>query len=109
MHIRQWKPFRTGIGNMLFSRNIKQNEKAKEYRCVKPFALDRIDEDGFAVWGYPVIIERGTIFTKCDAPLVVAVAPAVRLENANGMWIEIHPDTLELHFEEVAVHGSPAK
>ena len=94
---------------MLFNSKIERNKEAKEYRCVKPFALDRIDEDGFAVWGYPVIIERGTIFTKCDAPLVVAVTPAVRLENASGMWIEIHLDMLELHFEEVAPHGLPAK
>lgn len=77
----------------------------KKYRCIKQFALDRYDDDGFFVPGAPMIVEEGSIFEEwSDNPwdyLIVAAPPAVHLENSDGIWIEIHPDTLALHFEEV--------
>lgn len=76
--------------------------KLKKYRCIKQFALDRYDDDGFFIPGDPLIIEKGAIFEVCgNDHLIAAAPPAVHMESDEGFWIEIHPDTLELRFEEV--------
>lgn len=76
----------------------------KRYRCIKRFALDRYDDNGEEVWGEPLIIDDGMIFDEVNlisTGLIVASHPTVHLENKYGLWIEIHPDTLVSHFEEV--------
>lgn len=74
----------------------------KRYRCKERFALDRYAEDGRYIPGMPMIIEEGMEFNLRNY-LFIAKPPAVHLEAVHDdLWIEIHPDTLALHFEEVA-------
>lgn len=76
----------------------------KHYRCKERFALDRYADDGGFVPGMPMIIEEGMEFTHDPHDyLFIARPPAVHLEAVHDdLWIEIHPDTMALHFEEVA-------
>lgn len=78
----------------------------KKYRCIKPIALDFYDEDG----GYAerqLLVNIGDIYEydeKSPDPLEIACEPAVHLHSARSGerdWIEIYPDTLTEHFEEM--------
>lgn len=73
------------------------------YKCIKPLLLDRYDDDGFLEEENAVQIEVGEVFEvdsdTCDY-LLIADKPALRLESTRH-WIEIYPDTLAEHFEEV--------
>lgn len=72
----------------------------RKYRCIKPIAVQRYDEDGYWMPDQAFVVEPGAEFTK-NGMLFVASPPAVRLEGADGLWMEIHPDALVEHFEEV--------
>lgn len=71
----------------------------RKYRCIKAFSVPKYDKDGYRT-GEQVNVEPGMEFTK-NGMLFLADPPAVRLEAADGTWIEIYPDKLEEHFEEV--------
>lgn len=72
----------------------------RKYRCVKPLIVQRYDEEGYHMPGQAISVAPGTEFTK-NGMLFLADPPAVRLEGADGLWMEIGPETLEAHFEEV--------
>ena len=75
----------------------------KRYKCIKPLLLDSYDDDGFLEEENAMQIEVGEVYEMdddtCDY-LLIASKPALRLENARN-WIEIYPDTLAEHFEEL--------
>ena len=75
----------------------------KRYKCIKPLFLDRYDDNGFLEEEDAMVIEVGEVYEvdddTCDY-LLIADKPALRLENERH-WIEIYPDTLAEHFEEV--------
>ena len=54
----------------------------------------------FKMSGKAIEIKPGTELVA-GGTLFLAAPPAVRLEGPNGLWIEIHPDTLRRHFQEV--------
>ena len=72
----------------------------KKYRCIKPLTVPRYDEDGYWMGGQAIEIHHGTELVA-GGPLFLAVPPAVRLSGPDGLWIEINPDTLRRHFQEV--------
>lgn len=75
----------------------------KRYKCIKPLLLDRYDDNGFIEEDDAMLIEVGEVFDVDEEDsdyLVIASKPALRLENAR-YWMEIYPDTLAEHFEEV--------
>ena len=75
----------------------------KRYKCIKPLLLDRYDDNGFFEEENALQIEVGEVYEMdddtCDY-LLIASKPALRLKNARR-WIEIYPDTLAEHFEEM--------
>lgn len=73
----------------------------RKYVCVKPLPLEQYDEEGYWMPGQAIIVEPGTELTESSRPLSLANPPAVRLERADGLWIEIYPDTLSKHFKEL--------
>lgn len=73
----------------------------RKYRCVKPLVVQRYDEDGYHQPGQAITVEPGTELVK-NGMLFLADPPAVRLEGPDGLWMEIGPETLAEHFEEVS-------
>ena len=72
----------------------------RKYRCIKPLVIQQYDEEGFHMPGQAITIEAGMMFKK-RGQLMLAVPPAVRLEGADGLWLELSAKTVEAHFEEV--------
>ena len=72
------------------------------YKCIKPLLLDRYDDNGFLEEENATQIEVGEVFEVDDESdyLLIAKKPALRLESTRH-WIEIYPDTLAEHFEEL--------
>lgn len=70
------------------------------YRCVKPLTVGQYNETGDRMPGQHIRIEPEMRLIKMGT-LSLADPPAVRLEGPDGLWIEIYPDTLAEHFEEV--------
>lgn len=74
----------------------------KRYKCVKPLLLDSYDPDGFLEEENSTLIEVGEVFEVDEESdyLLIANKPALRLDSPRH-WIEIYPDTLAEHFEEI--------
>lgn len=72
-----------------------------DYICKKGLALKKYDDDGFATDEY-IDIEIGDVYHKVDSPLFISTAPAIRLEDDDGNWIEIQPETFREYFDEAA-------
>lgn len=73
----------------------------KRYRCVKPLTMERYDEEGYWQPCQRITVETGAEFGISQKPLMIAAAPAIRIEGANGLWVELLPETLAEHFEEI--------
>lgn len=71
------------------------------YRCVKPLKMERYDEDGYWQPCQAITVAVGTVLQISSRPLMIAAAPAVRLEGVDGLWVELMPETLVEHFEVV--------
>lgn len=71
----------------------------KRYRCKVPLLVERYDDKGYCVVGQTVMVQVGTVMESSDR-FLIAAPPSVRLEGC-GMWLEIGPETLKKHFEEV--------
>lgn len=79
----------------------------KKYRCIRALVLDSCDDDSGLVENERTEVAIGDIY-ECDEqhqePLLAAAKPAVHLERNHGdvrSWIEVYPDTLVKHFEEI--------
>lgn len=79
----------------------------KKYKCKKPLILDKYDDDGFLIENEQAIVEIGEVFETCEEyeeRLLVICKPAIHLEKVHEnicSWIEIYPETLAEHFEEM--------
>ena len=71
----------------------------KKYRCKEPMMVERYDDEGYCLVGQTMTVQVGTVM-EISANLEIAAPPSVRLEGC-GMWLEIGPETLKKHFEEV--------
>lgn len=72
----------------------------RKYRCSKVLVVQKYDEDGYWLPGQAITVEPGAELVK-NGMLFLAEPPAVRLEGPDGLWMEISPETLAEHFEEV--------
>ena len=75
---------------------------AKQYKCIKQLVLDYYESDGFCT-DETMTIEAGEIFEANNRyPYnIVCGNDCIHLENDDGRWLEIYPDTLSEHFVEV--------
>ena len=75
---------------------------AKQYNCIKQLVLDYYESDGFCT-DETMTVEIGEIFEAHNKyPYnIVCGADCIHLENDDGRWVEIYPDTLYEHFVEV--------
>lgn len=71
------------------------------YKCIKGFSLEKCDDDGFTIENKYVDIEKGSNWFIPDNADYRFIGGEVRLENEEGVWIEITTDTLKEHFEYV--------
>lgn len=71
------------------------------YKCIKGFSLEEYDDDGFTIENKYVDIEKGSNWFIPDDADYRFIGGEVRLENEEGVWIEITTDTLKEHFEKV--------
>lgn len=71
------------------------------YKCIKGFSLEEYDDDGFTIENKYVDIEKGSNWFIPDDADYRFIGGEVRLENEEGVWIEITTDTLKEHFEYV--------
>lgn len=73
----------------------------KNYICIKPLQLECYDNDGFVVENKYVEIGKGEVFQDDELKFrCVGGEDSIRLEN-DTQWIEITPETLKEHFEEI--------
>lgn len=78
--------------------------KKYAFICTKAFSIEICDDDGF--WtGEFCEIEKGSAFHKVDGHLLVAAPPAIRLEDAEGNWLEISSEMLAKYFECIDVNA----
>lgn len=71
-----------------------------KYRCIKAFSVRSCDDDGAFEAEKKVEVAVGDIYkVKTVSYLYVAPDGAIHLEDDNGNWIEIMPETLSEHFE----------
>lgn len=70
-----------------------------KYKCIKPFALDTYDGDGFYIDEYMEIIKAGEIYEVGNEKIIDG---EIHLDGVNvNRWIEISKETLDEYFEEV--------
>lgn len=77
-----------------------------KYRCTKELVLDYYEEDGCNT-DETMTIEVGEVFEEYNLyPYnIVGGSECIHLENNDGRWLEILPDTLSEHFVEVSDNG----
>ena len=73
----------------------------KQYKCIKQLVLNYYESDGFCT-DETMTVEIGEIFEAHNKyPYnIVGGDDCIHLENDDGRWIEIYPDTLSEHFVE---------
>lgn len=72
----------------------------KIYRCKKTLITEQYNEEGYWQPCQRMEIKPGTVLQESRKPLQIGAAPCIRLENKE-IWLEIMPETLAEHFEEV--------
>lgn len=72
----------------------------KIYKCKKTLIAEKYNEEGYWQPCQRMEIKPGTVLRESRKPLQIGAAPCIRLENKE-IWLELIPDTLAEHFEEV--------
>lgn len=70
-----------------------------EYRCIKGFAVDSYDDDGFLIENNHQVIEEGEVYTLDETGSTI-IGSEVHLDHKDGSWLELSRDSLEKYFEE---------
>lgn len=74
------------------------------YKCIKGFALEKCDDDGFTIEGEYTTIEEGSIWNIPEDENFRLIGGEIRLEEDKPdeiNWIEIPKQTLEEHFKSI--------
>ena len=78
---------------------------AEAYTCVEPFAISKIDEDGYTVDSESIIPEKDSIWYRTEKDTrIVGGLDSIYLENSSA-WIEITPERFKRHFRKVQENG----
>lgn len=72
----------------------------KIYKCKKTLIAEKYDDEGYWQPCKRMEIKPGTVLQESREPLQIAAEPCIRLKNKE-IWLEITPETLAEHFEEV--------
>lgn len=72
----------------------------KKYRCIKGFAVDTYDDDGFIIENSVSVIEEGEIYTIDESGSTI-IGGEVHLDHKDGSWLELTKDTLNQYFEKM--------
>lgn len=70
------------------------------YRCIKGFAVDTYDCDGFLIENSARLIEEGEIYTIDESGSTI-IGGEVHLDREDGSWLEVSRDRLKEYFEEI--------
>lgn len=72
------------------------------YECMKDFALEKYDKDGFQTDGY-MAVKKGSKWERDDSTNIIG---GIHLESIDGsQWIEISKKTLNGYFRKTATNG----
>lgn len=71
-----------------------------KYKCIKDFAVDSYNTDGFLIENSPRVINKGEIYTLDETGCTI-IGGEVHLDHENGSWLEITKDSLNEYFKEV--------
>lgn len=71
-----------------------------KYKCIKDFAVDSYDADGFLIENSLRVINKGEIYTLDEIGCTI-IGGEVHLDHENGSWLEITKDSLNEYFKEV--------
>lgn len=73
----------------------------KQYKCKKPFVVDKYDTDGFLIENSGVVIEKGKIYELDDSGHTM-IGGEIHLDSVDdGSWLEITKDHLDEFFEQL--------
>lgn len=73
----------------------------KQYKCKKPFCVEKYDDDGFVIENDDVVIDKGKIY-ELDESGNTIIGGEVHLGSVDdGSWLEITKERLEEYFEEL--------
>ena len=69
------------------------------YECIKAFAVDSVDEEGFPVENQCEQIQKGSMW-ELDGSKTTLTGAEIRLNDLTGLrWIEISKKRLSSHFK----------
>ena len=70
-----------------------------KFKCIKGFALEKCDADGFIIENEYVIIEEESIWETedVDADFIILY----RVDSNESFWLEIPKDLLDEEFEQL--------
>lgn len=76
----------------------------KQYKCIKPFCVDKYDDDGF-IENDSMVIEEGKIYELDESGyMMIGGSDHVHLDAVDGdSWLEITKENLEECFELLEV------
>lgn len=73
----------------------------KQYKCKKPFCVDKYDNDGFLIENSDVVVDTGKIY-ELDESGSTIIGGEVHLDSVeDGSWLEITKEHLEEYFEKL--------
>lgn len=77
----------------------------KQYKCIKPFCVDKYDDDGFMIENDSMVIEEGKIYELDESGyMMIGGSDHVHLDAVDGdSWLEITKENLEECFELLEV------
>ena len=71
------------------------------YECIKAFAVENVDDDGFPIENKGEQIQRGSMWELDDCKTTLTGAE-IRLNELTGLrWIEISNSRLDSHFKQI--------
>lgn len=73
----------------------------KKYRCTEKFYVDSYDGNGFILNEDGVSVDKGSIWIDREEDYRF-VGGQVRLDRANGEWLELSKETVDKNFKEIA-------
>ncbi|WP_244833388.1 hypothetical protein [Clostridium sp. BJN0001] len=70
-------------------------------KCIKGFALEKCDDNGFTIENEYFTVEDNSIW-NIENNEDRFIGGEIRLTNDNGEWLEISKETLKEHFEKMS-------
>lgn len=73
-----------------------------KYKCIKPFMLEDVDDDGSFIDNSQSVIQEGTIWERVESTRrTIGAHDSIRLEDDDGRWMEIYENDITNNFVRV--------